>query len=380
MLLLPPLILVLLTPLIYLYGRHYNLTCIWLMMTTAATMVGLDYVAGGVMAVGLMALGMGPVAGGVLLGRKGIWIGLVISFAAIAAVVVTSSLAPPPNINVELGILYQRSLGNVIVFTLMCLILFSMFLRQEERKRQIIEQQNGYINQLISVLTHDIASPLAVAKMKLDLIAMTAQIDAQTRRHFQSVTAAIELIAEQRQQVMEMRAADDNLPGVEIRPLNLKDMLLACLEFLAPLADAKQIRFTTDIRLEEELILASAVIFQQQIIGNLLGNAIKFSFRDGEIHIDAWRQGSEVLIEVRDHGMGIPEDILPHLFSLHEKTSRPGTESEPGTGYGLPIVKSFVEKLHGRVEIRSVEKKAGISDHGTCIRLSFPLAGTGRRP
>ena len=76
-----------------------------------------------------------------------------------------------------------------------------------------------------------------------------------------------------------------------------------------------------------------------------------------------------------DDGIGIPDSILTKLFDDEAKTSRPGTGGEPGTGFGMPIVKSYMDIYEGNIEVLSKVKDNGQNDSGTTFNLLFKIAG-----
>ena len=63
------------------------------------------------------------------------------------------------------------------------------------------------------------------------------------------------------------------------------------------------------------------------------------------------------IVEIKDHGLGIPKDMLPHLFDRFSKAGRAGIRGEQSTGLGLSIVKQIVERHHGKIEVKSVENQ-----------------------
>ena len=89
------------------------------------------------------------------------------------------------------------------------------------------------------------------------------------------------------------------------------------------------------------------------ILRNILNNAVKFTYRSGNIHISCKKSGDRIIVTIKDSGMGISPERIPSLFRLETKHSMPGTENEQGTGLGLKLTKEFVEKLGGRIWVRS---------------------------
>ena len=90
-----------------------------------------------------------------------------------------------------------------------------------------------------------------------------------------------------------------------------------------------------------------------QVIGNLLNNAAKYSERSGRIWLTAERHGREVAIAVRDAGIGVAPELLPHIFDLFVQEDRSVDRCQGGLGIGLTLVRRLVEMHGGRVEARS---------------------------
>ena len=104
----------------------------------------------------------------------------------------------------------------------------------------------------------------------------------------------------------------------------------------------------------------------QSMITNLLTNAIKFTPNGGTISMMLDSNGREILLSVRDTGVGIPRDQHTRIFRKFYRVDREN-EAIPGTGLGLPIVLSIVEHYGGRIEVESEEGK------GSCFRVYLPV-------
>lgn len=104
---------------------------------------------------------------------------------------------------------------------------------------------------------------------------------------------------------------------------------------------------------------------------NLVTNAIKFSFPDSTIELDAEQDGDEVSLSIRDFGVGMPETLKRDVFLLKKPTTRLGTLGEAGTGYGMPLVKKFIDSYQGTISIVSKEIDKYPQDHGTEIILTL---------
>ena len=108
----------------------------------------------------------------------------------------------------------------------------------------------------------------------------------------------------------------------------------------------------------------------QEVLYNLLDNAVKYSRENGEIRLQAARQGSEMVLSVTDNGIGIGKDDLPRIFERFYRVDKARSSEgiRRGTGLGLAIVKHIAQLHRGRVEARSEP------DKGTTVRVMLPVA------
>jgi len=89
------------------------------------------------------------------------------------------------------------------------------------------------------------------------------------------------------------------------------------------------------------------------ILRNLISNAIKFSFPEGEISVSATKNKTGLVVAVSDTGIGIPKNTIGRLFQLDQNITTPGTQNEQGTGLGLILCKEFIEKHGGKIRVES---------------------------
>jgi signal transduction histidine kinase len=103
----------------------------------------------------------------------------------------------------------------------------------------------------------------------------------------------------------------------------------------------------------------------QQVFINLINNAVKFSRRGGTVEVSVSENESEVQIDIKDSGVGIPEQAIPHLFERFYRAKNVTIAEIPGSGIGLYIVKSIIEELGGAIRVKSV------LDEGTTFTVSL---------
>ena len=104
----------------------------------------------------------------------------------------------------------------------------------------------------------------------------------------------------------------------------------------------------------------------QQVLNNLLGNAIKFSHKDSTIKVQLDTDNQNVIVRVKDNGVGISPTELERIFEPFFSGTNKPTSNEPSTGMGLSIVKGIISQLGGEI---SVESKLGM---GSCFTITLP--------
>lgn len=233
---------------------------------------------------------------------------------------------------------------------------------------------------LLSMLVHDLAAPITgimyrlrsirkkvytIDKSIIDLDTEVSKIDS----NIASINEVINLVKQFH--ALQLRKVTPNLVATQLHTLILESLSLNETRI-------NEKRITFSIKYEnsshETSILTDPILFKNQILNNLISNAVKFSLIGKTIYITIKQLGNNVILEIKDTGIGIPKQILPHVFEMSSETTRPGTENEIGTGLGLPLVKYILDQLGGQIEITSIEAKSDGSnsqEQGTTIRMTL---------
>ena len=135
-------------------------------------------------------------------------------------------------------------------------------------------------------------------------------------------------------------------------PVELAAIVARAVETVQPLVDVQRHRLELDLPNESLLIDGDAVRLTQ-VIGNLLTNAAKYTEPTGRISLSARREDGEAVIRVRDNGIGIAPNILPHVFELFVQADHAFTKAQGGLGIGLTLVKNLAQLHGGNVEAHS---------------------------
>jgi len=241
------------------------------------------------------------------------------------------------------------------------------YLLELKRSKETIERINSERGELLHVLCHDLANPIGAVISVLDLVgddtALFGRFRDELHKSAEHGLAVINM-------VREIRALEENKRAISPGEIDLRFALQESIQILHRRLEEKNIHLNIDIT-GDPVIFAEEVSLVNCVFSNILTNAIKFSFRGGNIDIVSERTGDQLKLCVRDYGIGIPATILPHLFTSEKTTSRPGTGGETGTGFGMTLVRKFMEKYDGRIEIESKDETVSSDDHGTTVSLFF---------
>ncbi|NLI79016.1 MAG: HAMP domain-containing histidine kinase [Candidatus Riflebacteria bacterium] len=244
--------------------------------------------------------------------------------------------------------------------------------RSEEQKQRLLESSESN-SALVSLLTHDVANPLT------GLLAVIALLQRKLRGEYGEYLQKMEACANDIQAIIKnvrlLRATANGKVSLRLSAVNLIETLDRTIESLAGSLQVKQVEVVKSwagaAPSPALWVEAEPVSLQFSVLQNVLANAVKFSHPGSRIAVDLQTGEAQVVVAIRDQGIGIPDALLPHLFETNRETTRPGTRGERGTGFGLPLVRMFVERYGGSIVITSHNDGPNT---GTQVLLSLPRA------
>jgi len=232
-------------------------------------------------------------------------------------------------------------------------------------QKDLIIKQNREQKELIHILCHDLANHFGVIVFALELMKINSE---KTDNYLNKIKNATSHGIDVINLVREMRTLHEK--QIELYPVNLNEIVSESMLLLVDRFDRKKIRVNIDID-DSIFVIAEKRSLINTVVNNILTNAHKFSFEDGTVDISVFCDGDKAIMNIEDHGIGVPAEMMEHLFDIGKNTSRPGTNGESGTGFGMSLIKSFVEFYGGSIKVESKDIQEYPDDHGTKISMYF---------
>ena len=241
-----------------------------------------------------------------------------------------------------------------------------------------LERTNNENVILLSIVCHDISTPVTIANYSLTkLIKHSGLLNSDENISILKIKQSLGAVNDILRKVKDLHAGKLGKLELKIQALDIEPLIYEVIQMHQLTCDQKNIQLEFNIKdSHKKIVLIDPVLFKNQILGNLISNAIKFTEPGKKIEIQLSKKGSHIYVEILDQGIGIDSSRLDHLFDVRKATSTPGTNSEPGTGLGLPTVKIFTEKMGGQIEVSSnTGDENNLKTQGTIFSLYFKSAG-----
>ncbi len=221
----------------------------------------------------------------------------------------------------------------------------------------------------VSDASHELKTPLASIKLLADSILQNDQMDQETVRDFVSdIGSEADRLTRITEHLLALTRLDSLSVG-ETEPVDVARVTARAVNMLAPVADAANVTLETSLR--SDCMVRCTADDLYQVCFNLIENAVKYNFPGGKVEVSVRRDGDQVLLEVKDTGVGIPEEDLPKIFNRFYRVDKARSRAAGGTGLGLSIVRDTVRRHGGWVNARA--RNSG----GSAFTVGFPILREG---
>jgi len=202
---------------------------------------------------------------------------------------------------------------------------------------------------VLAVVAHDLRNPLNTVTMAVSMMLETTPPErVEERRQVEILRRAADRMNRMIQDLLDVKRMESGRLTTDLKPELPETLINDTIDMLRPLAAGSTIRLEADIEDDLPPVLADAARVQQ-VLSNLVGNAVKFTPRSGRIIVCAEHIDGEVRFGVIDTGPGIPAEQLPHIFGRFWQAK----SDHRGIGLGLAIAKGIVEAHNGRIWVES---------------------------
>lgn len=226
--------------------------------------------------------------------------------------------------------------------------------RALERERALVrelQELDDYRSQLFATLSHELRTPLTVISGNLEIVGGLG-VGEQATRFLEAMGRGADRMQKMVDDLMLLARVSHPRHPLTRLPIDLREVALDVVNLLDSTASSKGLKL--DVHLDDGPLLVPGDPTEiDQLIGNLVSNAVKYTPSGGTVALSIRRRGAETEIQVADDGLGIADEDQARIFRAFYRTENPAALNEPGTGLGLAIVATVVERHGGRVEVDS---------------------------
>ena len=239
---------------------------------------------------------------------------------------------------------------------------------REQAAREEAEAANQAKDDFLAVLSHELRTPLNAMLGWVRLL----KTNPDSEEIFDKAVEAIERSAVTQtkfvEDLLDINRIVNGTIRLTMRSFSLNQLTKLAVEAIRPTAEANSLTLGLQSAAEEFVIVGDSERVQQ-IVNNLLSNALKFTPEGGSITVQLERDGDNALIRVTDSGQGINKEFLPRVFERYKQANNSTTNRKGGLGLGLAIVKHLVELHGGTISVQSEGE-----GKGSIFTVQFPIA------
>jgi len=228
-----------------------------------------------------------------------------------------------------------------------------------------LEHSVGEMRQFSAALAHELRTPLAALRGEIELALRQSSRNADEQARLASQIEELDRLARLIDQILTLARAESGQIRLTFAPVDVGALAASLVEQLEPVAQAR----TIDLRCERNgtVMVKGDAGWLQRLLLNLLDNAIKFTREGGQVVLRVSHEAGRARIDVRDTGIGMPPDVMPHVFERFFQADPARSSVNDGAGVGLSLVKWIVDRHEGTI---SVNSRVG---EGTTFTVKFAI-------
>jgi heavy metal sensor kinase len=214
-----------------------------------------------------------------------------------------------------------------------------------------LEHSVGEMRQFSAALAHELRTPLAALRGEIELALRQSSRNADEQSRLASQIEELDRLARLIDQILTLARAESGQIRLTFAPVDVGALAASLVEQLEPVAQAR----TIDLRCERNgtVMVKGDAGWLQRLLLNLLDNAIKFTREGGQVVLRVSHDAGRARIDVRDTGIGMPPEVMPHVFERFFQADPARSSVNDGAGVGLSLVKWIVDRHDGTITVNS---------------------------
>ena len=237
-------------------------------------------------------------------------------------------------------------------------------LEREQELRSAAEAANRVKDEFLLTLSHELRTPLTSILGWTSLLRQKI-FDSETNRALETIERNARALQRLIEDILDVSRIVSGSFRLDRRPTQLTSLIADATDGIHPAAEAKSIMVHTE--LDPGIVVSGDPDRLQQVVGNLLSNAMKFTPQNGNVWVRLHRKGDRAEFCVQDSGQGIDHAFLPYIFDRFRQADSSTVRRHGGLGLGLAITRHIVELHGGSIRARSVGK-----DRGATFTIDLP--------
>jgi signal transduction histidine kinase len=264
-------------------------------------------------------------------------------------------------------LLLGLTIASLLFFTTLLILVLLAYRKNKDNKKLLneLEQANSSKEKIISVISHDLRSSIGTLRNSIQLINEESLDDETTKNLLETFFPVVDSTYDLLENLLTWAAFNKGNLNPNLENTYLNPIIEKSIRHTQHLADSKNIEITNKI---EDVIITADKNMLSIVTRNLLSNAVKFSKPNSKVLVASSRKKDIVEITVSDDGVGIKPEVLSQILTKTNSYHSSGTRGERGSGLGLYLCKSFVEKQGGHI------KASSTPGHGSQFTISIPVA------
>lgn len=250
-----------------------------------------------------------------------------------------------------------NALGAVITFRDVTEKRAAAAASEAERRYREAEAQNRAKDNFLATLSHELRTPMTSILGWVQFLRIGGYSSDELEEALETIETSARLQARLIDDMLDVSRIILGKFQVDLRPTHISDVVEAALTTARPAATDRGVKLTSELEGDTDALVEADANRMQQVIGNILSNAIKFSPQGKHVDLRLDRTDGKVRISVTDQGEGIEPNFLPHVFERLQQGS--GVNNRTGLGLGLAIARHIVELHHGEITAESEGRGKG---------------------